>query len=275
MPAGCDATRYGSRRLPSAAGLAACLVLLVAGGCGGAAGPTCGAGAGAGACTRVLFLGNSYTYVNDLPSAFARLAQSGGNSVEAAMVANGGETLAQHAASGDDSARIASQSWTYVILQEQSDTPAYPSAGSYMYSPARTLADLAQKSGATPMLFMTWAHRDGEPSAGFGSYENAQGSIDGTYLALSGSLGVPVAPVGYTWLHVRLDHPEIALWQDDGSHPSAVGTYLAACVFYAAIFRRSPEGLGYHGGASDAQAKILQSEAGHYVLDMQAQWGLR
>jgi hypothetical protein len=267
-------TGYRWRRLPgSAAALAASLVLLIAGGCGGSAAPTCPAGSGSG-CTRVLFLGNSYTYVNDLPSTFAQLAQSGGMPVQVDMVANGGETLAQHAASGDDATKIASQNWTYVVLQEQSDTPAYDSAGSYMYSPAKTLVDMARGVGASTMLFMTWAHRDGEPSAGLGSYESAQGGVDATYLALAGSLSVPVAPVGYTWLHVHMDHPEISLWQDDGSHPTAAGTYLAACVFYAAIFRRSPEGLGYHGGASGSEAQILQQEAARRVLDMQAQWGL-
>jgi hypothetical protein len=265
-------TGYRRLRLPGAAALAACLVFAAAG-CGGAAAPTCPAAAGAG-CTRVLFLGNSYTYVNDLPSTFARLAQSGGMPVQVDMVANGGETLAQHAASGDDAKKIASQNWTYVVLQEQSDSPAYDSGASYMYSPARTLVDMARSTGATAMLFMTWAHRDGEPSAGRGDYESAQGGVDATYLTLAGDLSVPVAPVGYAWLHVHLDHPEINLWQDDGSHPTAAGTYLAACVFYAAVFRRSPEGLGYHGGASSAEAQILQQEAAQRVLDMQAQWGL-
>jgi hypothetical protein len=83
-----------------------------------------------------------------------------------------------------------------------------------------------------------------------------------------------VAPVGYTWLHVHMDHPEVNLWQDDGSHPTAAGTYLAACVFYASIFRRSPDGLSYHGDVSSAEAQILQQEAAQHVLDMQAQWGL-
>jgi hypothetical protein len=125
------------------------------------------------------------------------------------------------------------------------------------------------------MLFMTWAHKDGEPGAGLPSYEGAQERVDGTYLTLSGQLGVPVAPVGYTWYHVHLDHPDIGLWQGDGSHPTAAGTYLAACVFYASIFRQSPDGLRFHGGVADSQAQILQGEAGRRVLDMQAQWGLR
>jgi hypothetical protein len=83
-----------------------------------------------------------------------------------------------------------------------------------------------------------------------------------------------VAPVGYTWYLVRQDHPEIEMWQSDGSHPTSAGTYLAACVFYAAVFRQSPAGLGFHGGVTDDQAGILQDEAGRHVLDMQAEWDL-
>ena len=96
------ARRYAARML-------VCAATVMAAGCGGAAGPTCGTGAGAGACTRVLFLGNSFTYVNDLPSTFAQLSKANGRPVDVDMVANGGETLAQHAASSDDTTRISSQ----------------------------------------------------------------------------------------------------------------------------------------------------------------------
>jgi hypothetical protein len=252
--------------------LLACLGLLVVAGCSGAAGSSCGAGA----CTRVLFLGNSFTYVNDLPSTFAQLAESAGRPVQVAMVANGGETLGQHAASSDSLGEIASQGWTYVVLQEQSETPA-TAAGrdDYTYPAANTLAHRAEAAGAVPLLFMTWAHRDGLPDAGLPTYEAMQQQIDAAYLLIAEELNVPVAPVGFTWYVVRHDHPDIDLWQDDGVHPSVAGTYLAACVFYASIFRQSPEGLSFHGGISSEQALALQAEAEDNVVKLQAQWGLR
>jgi len=247
-----------------------CLGLLFVTGCG-AAGPTCGTGS----CTRVLFLGNSYTYVNDLPSTFAQLAASAGRPVEVAMVANGGETLAQHASSADSLGKITSQHWTYVVLQEQSETPATTSGRAVMYPAVRTLAAAVESDGAVPMLFMTWAHSDGMPETGLADYADMQGQVDAGYYAIAQELKVPVAPVGYTWSQVRRDHPEIELWGDDGTHPDGAGTYLAACVFYASIFRQSPDGLAFHGGVPDDQARILQDEAARNVLDLQAQWGLR
>jgi len=252
--------------------LIACLSLVVVAGCGGSTAPTCGIGA----CTRVLFLGNSYTFVNDLPLTFARLAESAGRPVEVAMIADGGETLAEHAASAGDLDRIASGAWTYVVLQEQSTTPATPAGRDhYMYPAASTLAARVEEVGAVPLLFMTWAHKDGLPEAGLPNYEAMQQQIDAAYLLVAEDLRVPVAPVGFAWYMVGQDHPEIELWQGDGSHPSPAGTYLAACVFYAAIFRENPEGLSFHGGISDEQALALQTAAEDNVLKLQAVWGLR
>jgi hypothetical protein len=236
--------------------------------------PTCPANAAA--CTRVLFLGNSYTYVNDLPATFGKLANSAGRQVEVSVVANGGETLADHAASPDSTARIAAERWNYVVLQGQSEETATASGLKYYTEPAaRTLAARAEAAGAIPMLFMTWAHRDGLPSAGMPDYQSMQRAVDSAYLQLATELKVPVAAVGYAWWFVRQDHPKISMWQDDGSHPTAAGTYLAACVFYASIFRQSPVGIGFHGGLSDGDAKVLQDEANQRVFDPTWDWGLR
>jgi len=253
--------------------LASCLLFVALAGCAPATG--CGDPGDSVACTRVLFIGNSYTYVNDLPSTFARLAGSAGRPVEVSSVANGGETLSQHAAASDSLDAIASRRWTYVVLQEQSETPATWPGRTSMYPAVRSLAGVIESAGATPMLFMTWAHRDGLPTAGLADYGAMQQPIDDAYLAIARELSVPVAPVGYAWSQVRRDHPEIGLWADDGSHPSGAGTYLAACVFYASIFRASPAGLTFYGDVGADQARLLQDEAGSRVLDPQAKWGLR
>ena len=245
--------------------------LLALSGCGGSSALACGSGE----CTSVLFLGNSYTYVNDLPSTFAQLAGSGGHPVEVAMVANGGETLTEHASSSDSLGRISSRHWSYVVLQEQSETPATWAGRTAMYPAVRTLAGQIESAGAVPILFVTWAHRDGLPDAGLADYKAMQLQIGNAYLAIARELAVPVAPVGYAWSSVRQDDPEISLWADDGSHPNQAGTYLAACVFYATIFKQSPTGLRYHGGVGDDQAQALQDEAGRQVLDHTAEWGIR
>jgi hypothetical protein len=255
--------------------LLACVCLVALAGCGAAPGQTCADSASA-RCVRVLFLGNSYTYVNDLPGTFAQLAQAGGHPVQVAMVANGAETLAEHAGSTESTSKISSQSWSFVVLQEQSETPASSAGASYyMYPAARQLASRARAAGATPLFFMTPAHRDGLPGSATPDYESMQRAVDDSYLVIARELGAPVAPVGYAWFVVRREHPETVLWQDDGSHPSVAGTYLAACVFYATVLRQSPEGLAFEDGLPDSQARALQSEAAANVLNLAEKWGLR
>src|SRR5512135_2083048 len=75
-------------------------------------------------CTRVLFIGNSYTYVNDLPSTFVQLARSGGHEVEVGVAAPGGWTLADHARSPETLSTLNSAKWDFVVLQEQSQIPS-------------------------------------------------------------------------------------------------------------------------------------------------------
>ena len=71
-----------------------CALALTSLACSGS--PACSGSAGSATCTRVLFVGNSYTYVNDLPTMFATLSASGDHSVQTGMVASGGATLADH-----------------------------------------------------------------------------------------------------------------------------------------------------------------------------------
>jgi hypothetical protein len=230
---------------------------------------------GDGSCLAVLFIGNSYTYVNDLPGTFARLALSGGHRVEVDQLASGGATLHDHLADAATIPKLQSRPWSYVVLQEQSQMPALPaSRDSWMYPAARSLVQLVRDRGESPMFFMTWAHRDGDSTAGIPDYETMQRAVNAAYLSISQELAAPVAPVGYVWFIVRRQDPLIDLWQGDGSHPSTAGTYLAACVFYAALFRQSPLGLGFDDGLGAGTAAIAQSAAADEVLANPAEWGL-
>jgi hypothetical protein len=248
------------------------LALPALSGCGGAA-PTCGPSDSS--CLRVLFVGNSYTYVNDLPATLASLAQAGGHTVQTDSLASGGATLADHIADPATTPKLDAVKWDFVVLQEQSEIPSIEASRAYtMYPAVRTLVEMIRQRGETPILFVTWAHRDGLPDNGMPDYESMQQSIDRGYLAIAAELLAPVAPVGVTWFVVRRQNPDIGLWQDDGSHPSTAGTYLGACVFYAAIFRQSPEGLGFTDGLSTATAAVLQKAAAVNVLSDPAQWWL-
>jgi hypothetical protein len=208
-------------------------------------------------CVRVLFLGNSFTYVNDLPTVFRDLARAAGQDVETSMVANGGETLQDHAASSDSLNAIRNTHEQFVILQEQSQVPSVESfRQSEMYPAARTLVASVRTAGATPILLETWAHRDGWSDYRL-DYSAMQAAVNQAYATIATELKVSVAPAGQAWQTVLRQDPGIVLWEADGIHPSPAGTYLAACVLYTRLFGPCPSNASYTEGLSPAVAGIL------------------
>jgi PKD repeat protein len=84
-----------------------------------------------------------------------------------------------------------------------------------------------------------------------------------------------VAPVGVAWKYIIDNHPTINLYSADGSHPSLEGTYLAACTFYASVYRKNSTGATYTAGLNPTVAGILQSAADLSVLDSIDTWFLK
>ncbi len=226
-------------------------------------------------CTRILFLGNSYTAVNDLPHTFADLAWSAHHRVETDVQDPGGWTLVDQADAPQTAKLLAASRWDYVVLQEQSEIPSLESMRqATMYPAARLLVSMVRKAGAVPVFFVTWAHRDGWPQNGLAGYSSMQDAIDGGYLFIAGEQHAPIIPVGFAWSSVVGEEGTPDLWQGDGSHPTTMGTYLAACVFYAAVFKERSTGLSYHPWLGSADAAQAQTAADGAVLGDLARWGL-
>jgi hypothetical protein len=217
--------------------------------------------------TRVLFIGNSYTYSGDLPNTFLELAKSGGHRVEVGMAAQAGWKLSDHVESPKTLETLNSKKWDFVVLQEQSRIPAEKQTRTEeMYPAARTLVSEIRDVGATPLFFITWGRRNAWPGFVLLGYKIMQSEVNEGYMAIAEELDAPVAPVGAAWRSAATKHPELNLWQEDGSHPDKDGTYLAACVFYAVIFNESPEGLTYYAELSEEVANTLQTIASTTVL---------
>ncbi|MBL7219395.1 MAG: SGNH/GDSL hydrolase family protein [Phycisphaerae bacterium] len=200
---------------------------------------------------RVLFLGNSYTYGNKLPQVVAGLAAADKSArpLEVKMVASGGKNLVWHAGNKASQEAIATGRWDYVILQDQSLTPTL--------MPDRTrqgagkLNAAITKSGARTMFFMTWQRRP-TPEL-LKKYPDMHKRNSKTYMDVGRELKAAVAPVGYAWKMAYDANPKWPLYAKDNSHPSRMGTYLTACVFYSTIYNKSPAGL---------PAKVILSKSG-------------
>lgn len=227
------------------------------------------------ATARVLFIGNSLTFFNDLPGMSAELARSGGHEVKVDMSAQGGWTWSDHATSTITLEKIERQNWDFVVLQEQSVVASIADERSeHMYPAVRVLDGKIREGDASSILFMSWAYRDGLSSAGHRDFDDMQAQLHTGYMDIANELGAMVAPVGIAWQNGIAQDPQLGLWQMDGLHPSIEGTYLTACVFYAVIFQQSPEGLTYRAGLSEEMAQFMQAIATETVLEDPERWNI-
>ncbi|MCE1254111.1 MAG: hypothetical protein LWX83_11255 [Anaerolineae bacterium] len=222
---------------------------------------------GSGNTQNVLFIGNSYTFTNDLPGSLSQLACSAGHKLATDMAAEGGWTLAEHAASDKTLEKIKQKKWDRVVLQDQSILPAFMDYRTQkMYPAVRLLAGKITQNGSQMMLFNTWAHRNGLPEYGITSTLDMQSRLNAAYGGIGLELGAPIVPVGKAWMKAVSAPYSLDLWQEDGSHPNPLGTYLTACVFYASIYQESPSGLPFYGNLNADQAETLQNIAAETVL---------
>lgn len=227
---------------------------------------------------KVLFLGNSYTYVNDLPHIISELAASVGDVLIYDSHLIGGYTLEDHFTSTVSLNKIRSQNWDYIVLQEQSQRPAFINPNAFMNSFLNLTSFIkSNKPCAQVISFMTWGYKNGDTqncpaNPGVCTYDGMQSLLTSRYMNISDLFESEVTPVGVVWKHIKENYPSIDLYQADESHPSVAGSYLAACSFYASIFRKNPAQISHNYGLDATTASIIRNAAKTLVFDQMQQW---
>lgn len=233
--------------------------------------------------TNVLFIGNSYVYSNDLPNMLRQLALSLGDTVLVSSVAPGGFTFEQHSSNPATLEAIASQAWDHVVLQEQSQRPAFSpeqvQAQVFPYAAQLVQAIRANADCTMPVFYMTWGRRDGDAGncavwPPVCTFQGMNDLLRERYVQMAEDNDAHAAPVGAAWATVRAQQPTLDLYVSDGSHPSVAGTYLAACTFYSTLFGVPCTGATYLAGLSPATAATLQQIASSTVLNTPTDWNL-
>ena len=235
-----------------------CLTLL-----GVVGAPACGGGGGATVGPmprggRVLFIGNSLTYANDLPEMVRGMTVAAGlPAVEVESVAFPDFNLDDHRAQGDAVRAIASKSWTLVVLQQGPSSLEENRA--QLRASVATYAAEIRKAGGRPALYMVWP-----------SLENAwtfDRAVESYRLAADDVDGV-LFPVGEAFRVARAKDAAAPLYDGDGYHPTVTGSYLAALVMVARMHDKSPVGLPRHFSVNgrvveipEALASLLQNAA--------------
>ncbi len=210
----------------------------------------------------------------------SNLAISLGDEITFDSKTNGGFSFANQLNDPLTHAKIQSKPWDYVVLQGQSQEPSFP----YTQVNTNTLPQAVQLADSVydnrycsqAMFFMTWGREVGDPQwDSINTFYKMNDRLRLAYLRFVDSTESSVAPVGVAWRYIRDNHPTIQLYSGDGSHPSVAGTYLAACTFYASLFRKSPVGASYISTLDATTAGILQNAASLCVLDSLESWHLR
>ncbi len=205
----------------------------------------------------LLFIGNSFTARNDLPGLIAALAAARGNRLEHQLISAGGASLRRHWNKGEAQEAIRRGKHDFVVLQEQSTLPV--KNASRMHESVRMFHEVIAASGARTALYMTWARAHSPES---------QRTITDAYTSIAREIDATLVPVGIAWERLLRKQGSPVLHEKDGSHPTIAGSYLAACVFFGALFDESPGGADFEvEGLDVGDAAVLQQAAARALKD--------
>jgi len=187
--------------------------------------------AGEGA-TRFLFVGNSLSYVGNLPAVFDALCRANGHAVHSEMLVKGGATLADRMADASVAAHLAADHYDYLVLQERGgDLIGGFGETARQASLAATtdLVGVARQAGAQPLYLGTYQR-----------LERSSVRLLAAERELGEQLNLPYVPVSSGLVRGLKDYPDLAWFARDGQHPGPDLTLLQAVQLYQVVYGTLP-----------------------------------
>lgn len=220
---------------------------------------------------NILFIGNSYTHMNNMPGILQKIADKKDQNVNIEKNTHSGFTFREHCERADMWEALKSKKWDKVVLQGYSrelandyvdlDTATIP----YMRRIMDTI--YAHNPCTDVFLYVTWGYKDGfEENEAIDSFAKMSEKIYYGYQYVNEILDTRMVPVGLVWSKLRETHPEINLYAPDDQHPNKNGSYLSACTFYASLFNDSPVGA-ITSTIGTKEAGIIQNLCNNFVSE--------
>jgi hypothetical protein len=227
--------------------------------------------------TSVLFIGNSFTFMNSMPFMFRDIAESQGKKIFVDTVVEGGKDFDYHAHSDETYQAIKSRKWDYVIIQGHSNELAQPESivNKKSLPFAKQIVDSirANSSCTQVVLYMTWGYKNGNPKwSAVATYDSMQERITNQYMRFADLLNARIAPIGEVWKTIRKNYAGLNLYHPDNIHPSFEGSYLISSTFYTTIFGESPIENSAIVALSPDVRNIIESNVSQVVLNNMNQW---
>lgn len=195
---------------------------------------------------RTLFIGNSFTFYNDMPEIFKNIAKAAGIYVSVSTVTKGSYTLENFADIENEYGKLtdlkSEEKWDVLILQEQSKRPIIDKTG--FLTGAASLSARFKPNAGKIFFYVTFPYKLGHSfyaSSGLDPISMGNSLIE-TYEEVGCQLDIECSPAGNAFLYSLKNHPEIQLYNDDKVHPSLAGSYLVACVHFAKILNTKAYG---------------------------------
>ncbi len=211
---------------------------------------------------RILFIGNSYTYYNDMPKLFESLARENGKDVSVDSVTKGGRRLAQNLCEGDEHnakicALLKNNAYDVLILQEQS----YLALVDYEQF-ERGVEGLIKLVGAKRnVLYATWGRKSGADllaEHGWTSKGMTEMLCD-AYCRAAEKCSAEISHVGLAFADLSASDTSVDLYDPDLSHPSYIGTCLGVLMHYKRIFGEIAQNCSSLGLDHKAESIILDT----------------
>ena len=191
---------------------------------------------------KLLFIGNSHTFVHFVPDRVVKLCETLGVEVEAVMLTHPGMGLDYHLKQHQTKYNVMRGKYDAIVLQHN----AHPFPGKeQLIASGEALAALIPDDRKI-FLYMTWSEKNNRAG---------QAIMSESYEALAEKLGAAVCPVGRIWWQAADAHPNEELYYSDGEHSSVLGASLAASVIARTIL-----GLDVNPGVCYADAKKLEAD---------------
>ena len=236
---------------------------------------------------RVLFIGNSLTFYNDMPKILMELGKAVGKNIYTERATVGSSTMCQQISTttevGQKVANALKQKWDYIVVQPsrrntEYENTVYPAE----LTASDTLNQMIRNNGATPIIYGTWGNNcgyiqvfqmnaDGINTTKLRN-ENASRKTHNDYMrtineVFSKRMDAPVVDAAHLFEYMVSEYPEVNMYHTDERHPSLAGSFAVACQFFSYFYNESAEAAAalHTAGLEKNVAQFLAQAADHIV----------
>ncbi len=217
---------------------------------------------------HILFIGNSYTFYNEVPAQVVAFGTEAKRRISEARVVEGGASWTDHIGRLGALEAMERGVFSHVVLQNRSHSALLEEEA--FHRDGDILAKAVRELDAQPVFYQTWAWHEEHPCYQDGwsgrSKEGWHAKVEKAYASIAARHGANVAPVGAAWLRALREYPELRLHDEDNQHASPLGSYLAACVLAETLGLGDIQTFSFAPSDVDPEAAKVLRQVAHQMF---------